>query len=112
MILGLGSEIALLLFQVRVLHGEKKFEVIADKDLKGCYERSELEEAVELALRCTQSNPNLRPKMSEALRVLEGLAGPPEEPQGGPAPEPRAHSDGNSRESSFVIEAMELSGPR
>ncbi|PON32147.1 GPCR kinase [Parasponia andersonii] len=112
----------MILEWVRTLHHEKKLEVIVDRDLKGCFDPSELEKSVELALQCTQSNPNLRPKMSEVLKILEGLVGrsvPAEESQGGThLGEARACSSFSRNysdvheESSFTIEAMELSGPR
>ncbi|KAJ6766929.1 LRR RECEPTOR-LIKE SERINE/THREONINE-PROTEIN KINASE-RELATED [Salix purpurea] len=110
----------MILDWVRTLHEEKRLEVLVDRDLKGCFDESELEKAVDLALQCTQSHPNLRPKMSAVLKVLEGLAGQPaiEEPQGvssiGEARAcncPGLCSDARE-ESSFIIEAMELSGPR
>ncbi|KAK9267835.1 hypothetical protein L1049_010271 [Liquidambar formosana] len=113
----------MILDWVRTLHEEKRLEVLVDRDLRGCFSSAELEKAVELALLCTQSHPNLRPKMSEVLKVLEGIVGQPqaghmEESQGGTAPcEGRPcsfsmnYSDG-IEESSFIIEAMELSGPR
>ncbi|KAF2309576.1 hypothetical protein GH714_003890 [Hevea brasiliensis] len=106
--------------QVRTLHEEKRLEVLVDRDLKGCFEAVELEKAVELAVQCTQSHPNLRPKMSEVLKVLEGLVGQSgtEESQGrsnmyeaGVCSFSR-HSSDFHEESSFIIEAMELSGPR
>ena len=59
--------------QARTLHEEKRLEVLVDRDLRGCFDVPELEKAVELALQCTQSNPNLRPKMSDVFKVLEGL---------------------------------------
>ncbi|GMN43521.1 hypothetical protein TIFTF001_012725 [Ficus carica] len=112
----------MILEWVRTLRSERRLEVIVDRDLKGCFDPEELEKSVELALQCTQSNPNLRPKMSEILKVLEGLVGqsaPAEEPQGGANPgEARACSSFSKNysdvheESSFIIEAMELSGPR
>lgn len=96
--------------------------MLVDRDLKGCYDAMELEKAVELALQCTQSHPQLRPKMSEILKVVEGLVGQSsqmEESPGGAGSvyENRAHSFSTKycdihEESSFVIEAMELSGPR
>lgn len=107
--------------QVKTLYEEKKVEVLVDKDLKGCYSGEELEKTVELALLCTQSHPNLRPKMSEVLKVLEGITGQPahtEESQAGNNCEERNHSfsrnysDDAHGDSSFIIEAMELSGPR
>ncbi|KDP21117.1 hypothetical protein JCGZ_21588 [Jatropha curcas] len=107
----------MILDWVRTLHEEKRLEVLADRDLKGCFDAVELEKAVELAMQCTRSHPNLRPKMSEILKVLEGLAGQSgaEESQGGYEARvcsfSRHHSDVHE-ESSIIIEAMELSGPR
>ncbi|KAJ6728456.1 SOMATIC EMBRYOGENESIS RECEPTOR KINASE 1 [Salix koriyanagi] len=106
--------------QVRTLHGEKRLEVLVDRELKGCFDASELEKAAELALKCTQSHPNLRPKMSEVMKVLEGIVGQSamEESQGAPnISEVRAYSFSRHysdvhEESSIIIEAMELSGPR
>ncbi|KAJ6893689.1 LRR receptor-like serine/threonine-protein kinase [Populus alba x Populus x berolinensis] len=110
----------MILDWVRTLNEEKRLEVLVDRDLKGCFDALELEKAVELALKCTQSHPNLRPKMSEVLKVLEGLVGQSamEESQGAPnIGEVRAcsvsrHDRDVHEDSSFIIEAMELSGPR
>ncbi|XP_010274437.1 PREDICTED: probable LRR receptor-like serine/threonine-protein kinase At5g45780 isoform X7 [Nelumbo nucifera] len=110
----------MILDWVRTLHEEKRLEVLVDKDLNGCFDAVELEKAVEVALQCTQSHPNLRPKMSEALKTLEGVIRPlihTEEaqvdiPSGGRAYSfSRNYSDA-LEESSFIIEAIELSGPR
>ncbi|KAK6917704.1 Serine-threonine/tyrosine-protein kinase, catalytic domain [Dillenia turbinata] len=65
----------MILDWVRTLHEEKRLEVLVDRDLKGCFDAEELEKAVELALLCTQSLPNLRPMMSDILKVLEGIVG-------------------------------------
>ncbi|CAI0475865.1 unnamed protein product [Linum tenue] len=110
------------IMQVKTLHEEKKLEMLIDKDLKGCFDPSELEQAIELALQCTQSHPTLRPKMSEVLKVLEGLVGHSgvEEAQAGgsnmyearPFSFSRQQHSGIHEASSFIIEAMELSGPR
>ncbi|XP_011039407.1 PREDICTED: probable LRR receptor-like serine/threonine-protein kinase At5g45780 isoform X2 [Populus euphratica] len=110
----------MILDWVRTLNEEKRLEVLVDRDLKGCFDALELEKAVELALKCTQSHPSLRPKMSEVLKVLEGLVGQSamEESQGAPnIGEVRAYSFSRHdrdvhEEPSFIIEAMELSGPR
>lgn len=105
----------MILDWVRTLYEEKRLEVLVDRDLDGCFSATELEKAVELALLCTQALPNLRPKMSEVMKVLEGIVG-----QLGPMEEPgdrrscsfsRNCSDAHE-ESSFIIENMELSGPR
>lgn len=106
--------------QVRTLFEEKKLEVLVDRDLRGCFDAFQLEKAVEVALQCTQSHPNLRPKMYEVLKVLEGLveSGQAEDSQSGTnLCEVRACSFSRicsdvQEESSFIIEAMELSGPR
>lgn len=58
--------------QVKKLHQEGKLNLMVDKDLKNNFDRIELEEMVKVALLCTQFNPSHRPKMSEALRMLEG----------------------------------------
>ena len=107
--------------QVRTLHEEKRLEVLVDRDLKGCFDATELETCAELALQCTQSSPILRPKMSDVLRILEGLVEQSiqtEDAQGGTSTSEartcsfsRDYSD-IRQDSSFIIEAIELSGPR
>ncbi|KAL0407439.1 UNVERIFIED_CONTAM: putative LRR receptor-like serine/threonine-protein kinase [Sesamum latifolium] len=111
----------MMLDWVKTLYGEKRLEELVDKNLKGNFNWHELEKAVELALKCTQSNPDLRPKMSEVLKILEGINGHTEhpEPQGGGVDLCQGQtfsftwnfSDARE-ESSVVIEAIELSGPR
>lgn len=93
--------------------------MLIDRDLKGSFDPMELEKMVQLALQCAQSHPNLRPKMSEVLKVLEVLVEPvTEESQGGThfcEARDCSFSGNNSDlqdESSFIIEAIELSGPR
>nr|GMD17038.1 protein NSP-INTERACTING KINASE 3 [Ipomoea batatas] len=106
---------------VKRLHQEGKLNLMVDKDLRTNFDRIELEEMVQVALLCTQFNPSHRPKMCEVLRMLEGdgLAEKWEASQRAETPRHRAH--GNSlpqryydliEESSLVVEAMELSGPR
>ncbi|XP_055806216.1 probable LRR receptor-like serine/threonine-protein kinase At5g45780 isoform X4 [Solanum dulcamara] len=110
-----------ILDRVRNLFEEKKVEMLADRDLRGCFNAEELEKTVEMALQCTQSNPNNRPKMSEVLRILEGVTeqmGHVDESQGGSnVCETRAFSFSRNfsdihEESSFTFEPIELSGPR
>ncbi|KAL6201334.1 hypothetical protein ACLB2K_025048 [Fragaria x ananassa] len=111
----------MILDWVRTLHEEKRLEVLVDRDLKGCFDVTELETCAEFALQCTQSSPNLRPKMSDVLKILEGLVEQSvqfEDPQGGTNPSDirtcsfsRDYSD-IRQDSSFIIEAIELSGPR
>ncbi|KAH6765283.1 Leucine-rich repeat protein kinase family protein [Perilla frutescens var. frutescens] len=110
----------MILDWVRTLHAEKKLGELVDKNLRGCFDSDELEKAVDLALQCTQSHPDLRPKMSQVLKILEGVNGHTEhpEPQGGvDLYQGRTFSfslnfNEACEDSSFVIEAIELSGPR
>uniref|UniRef100_A0A7C9DKG8 non-specific serine/threonine protein kinase n=1 Tax=Opuntia streptacantha TaxID=393608 RepID=A0A7C9DKG8_OPUST len=110
-----------LLDWVKALYEEKKLDLLVDLDLKGAYDGEELQKVVKLILRCTQANPSPRPKMSEALKILEGIVGQPvhgEESQvGASLSEERAYSGFSTKYSewhnySFVVEDMELSGPR
>ncbi|XP_028764716.1 probable LRR receptor-like serine/threonine-protein kinase At5g45780 isoform X2 [Neltuma alba] len=111
----------MILDWVKTLFEEKRLEMLVDRDLRGRFDPIELEQAVKLSLQCTQSHPSLRPKMSEILRILEGLVGqgqPEEESPGGGTlyderncSFSRNYSDGHD-EPSFIIEAIELSGPR
>ncbi|XP_062162896.1 probable LRR receptor-like serine/threonine-protein kinase At5g45780 isoform X3 [Alnus glutinosa] len=112
----------MILDWVRTLYEEKRLEALVDRDLRECFDALQLEKVVEVALQCTKSHPNLRPKMSEVLKVFEGLVeqsgGRTEDLQGGSnlyearaCSFSRIYSDVHE-ESSFIIEAMELSGPR
>ncbi|KAI8528227.1 hypothetical protein RHMOL_Rhmol12G0134200 [Rhododendron molle] len=116
-----ANQKGVMLDWVKKLHQEGKLNLLADKDLKGNFDRLELEEMVQVALLCTQFNPSHRPKMSEILRMLEGdgLAEKWEASQNIETPRylrsyenpPQRYSD-FIEESSLVVEAMELSGPR
>lgn len=91
--------------------------MLVDKNLRGCFNSDELEKAVDLALQCTKSNPELRPKMSQVLRILEQINGHTESQGGVDLCQGRTFSfslnlNEACEESSFVIEAIELSGPR
>lgn len=106
---------------VRKIHQEKKLEILVDKDLKSGYDRIELEEIVQVALLCTQFLPGHRPKMSEVVRMLEGdgLAERWEASQRAESTKCKPHefsaSDRYSDltdDSSLLVQAMELSGPR
>ncbi|CAI0552732.1 unnamed protein product [Linum tenue] len=107
---------------VKKIHQEKKLELLVDKDLKTNYDRIELEEMVQVALLCTQYLPSHRPKMSEVVRMLEGdgLAEKWEASQRAEATRSRGNNDFSSSErysdltddSSLLVQAMELSGPR
>ncbi|XP_071927849.1 protein NSP-INTERACTING KINASE 3-like isoform X2 [Coffea arabica] len=110
----------IMLDWVKKLHQDAKLELMVDKDLKNDYDNVELEEMVQVALLCTVFNPSNRPKMSEVLRMLEGdgLAEKWEASQTIETPRfrtfehiPQRYSD-YIEESSLVVEAMELSGPR
>lgn len=106
---------------MRKIHLEKKLDVLVDKDLKNHYDRIELEEMVQVALLCTQYLPIQRPKMSEVVRMLEGdgLAEKWEVSQRAEANRCRANEFSSSErysdltdDSSLLVQAMELSGPR
>lgn len=106
---------------VKKLHQEKKLEMLVDKDLKNNYDKIELEEIVQVALLCTQYLPSHRPKMSEVVRMLEGdgLAEKWEASQRTEATRCRANEFSSSErysdltdDSSLLVQAMELSGPR
>ncbi|XP_074336622.1 protein NSP-INTERACTING KINASE 1-like [Apium graveolens] len=106
---------------VKKIHQEKKLDILVDKDLKGNYDRIELEEIVQVALLCTQYLPGHRPKMSEVVRMLEGdgLAEKWEATQRAEATRCRANEFSSSErysdltdDSSVLVQAMELSGPR
>ncbi|XP_020109090.1 protein NSP-INTERACTING KINASE 1-like isoform X1 [Ananas comosus] len=107
---------------VRKVHQEKKLDMLVDKDLKHIYDQIELEEMVQVALLCTQYLPGHRPKMSEVIRMLEGdglaekwEASQRAEPHKFKMPEFSSSSERYSDltdDSSLLVQAMELSGPR
>ncbi|XP_059317053.1 protein NSP-INTERACTING KINASE 1-like [Lycium ferocissimum] len=106
---------------VKKIHQEKKLDVLVSKDLKDKYDRIELEEMVQVALICTQYQPSHRPKMSEVVRMLEGdgLAEKWEASQRAESTRCRANEFSSSErysdltdDSSLLVQAMELSGPR
>ncbi|XP_058193473.1 protein NSP-INTERACTING KINASE 1-like [Rhododendron vialii] len=106
---------------VKKIHQEKKLDTLVDKDMKNNYDRIELEEMVQVALICTQFLPSHRPKMSEVVRMLEGdgLADKWEASQRADATRCRANDFSSSErysdltdDSSLLVQAMELSGPR
>ncbi|GMY26267.1 protein NSP-INTERACTING KINASE 3 isoform X1 [Fagus crenata] len=115
-----ANQKGVMLDWVKKLHQEGKLSQMVDKDLKGNFDRVELEEMVQVALLCTQFNPTHRPKMSDVLKMLEGdgLAEKWEASQKVETPRFRTSENPPQRysdfidESSLVIEAMELSGPR
>lgn len=108
--------------QVKKKHQEKRLEMLVDKDLGSSYDAIELEEIVRVALLCTQYVPGHRPKMSEVVRMLEGdgVAEKWEASQRAQVTEERIprqlSSSGRYSDlmdsSSFIAQAMELSGPR
>ncbi|KAF6166329.1 hypothetical protein GIB67_015875 [Kingdonia uniflora] len=107
---------------VKKIHQEKKLDILVDKDLKNNYDRIELQEMVQVALLSTQYLPGLRPKMSEVVRMLEGdgLAERWEASQKAETTKCRSAHEFSSSErysdltddSSLLVQAMELSGPR
>ncbi|KAF5725570.1 putative BRASSINOSTEROID INSENSITIVE 1-associated receptor kinase 1 precursor [Tripterygium wilfordii] len=106
---------------VKKIHQEKKLEILVDKDLKNNHDSIELEEIVQVALLCTQYLPAHRPKMSEVVRMLEGdgLAERWEASQKVETTKCKPHEFSSSDrysdltdDSSLLVQAMELSGPR
>uniref|UniRef100_A0ACD6AJ55 Uncharacterized protein n=1 Tax=Avena sativa TaxID=4498 RepID=A0ACD6AJ55_AVESA len=106
---------------VKKMHQEKKLDVLVDKGLRSSYDRIELEEMVQVALLCTQYLPGHRPKMSEVARMLEGdglaerwKASQRDDSHKFTVPEftfSRCYSD-LTDDSSLLVQAVELSGPR
>ncbi|XP_077220087.1 protein NSP-INTERACTING KINASE 3-like [Tasmannia lanceolata] len=115
-----ANQKGVMLDWVKKLHQEDKLNLMVDKDLKNNFDRVELEEMVKVALLCTQFHPSHRPKMSEVVRMLEGdgLAEKWEASQKIETPRSRSYDNPPQRymdfidESSLVVEAIELSGPR
>ncbi|XP_022734522.1 protein NSP-INTERACTING KINASE 3-like isoform X2 [Durio zibethinus] len=115
-----ANQKGVMLDWVKKLHQEGNLSLLVDKDLKGNYDRTELEEMVQVALLCTQFNPLHRPRMSEVLRMLEGddlaekweALQKVETPRFRPCDNPPQRYSDFIEESSLVVEAMELSGPR
>lgn len=116
-----ANQKGVMLDWVKNIHQEKKLDMLVDKDLKSNYDRIELEEMVRVALLCTQFLPGQRPKMSEVMRMLEGdgLAERWEASQRAEASKCRPHEFSSSErysdltdDSSLLVQAMELSGPR
>ncbi|KAH9315896.1 hypothetical protein KI387_024523, partial [Taxus chinensis] len=62
----------LLLDHVKKLQREKSLDVIVDRNLKQNYDPKEVEAVIQVALLCTQTSPEDRPKMAEVVRMLEG----------------------------------------
>ncbi|XP_047330839.1 probable LRR receptor-like serine/threonine-protein kinase At5g63710 isoform X2 [Impatiens glandulifera] len=65
------EEDVLLLDHIKKLLKEKRVEDLVDKNLKN-YDLKEVETVIQVALVCTQSSPEERPKMMEVLSMLEG----------------------------------------
>ncbi|KAJ8492831.1 hypothetical protein OPV22_014552 [Ensete ventricosum] len=98
----------------------EKLDMIVDKDLKKSYDQGEFDEMVQVALLCTRYLPGDRPKMSEVVRMLEadGLAERGEVSHRVAARKIEVSEFSSERysdltdDSSLLIQAMELSGPR
>jgi somatic embryogenesis receptor kinase 1 len=109
----------MLLDWVKKLQAEKRLDLLVDADLKSQYSSLELEEMVQVALLCTQVLPTERPKMLDVVRMLEGdgLAErweqwrEVESRRSREALLPRRYCE-LVEDSSWDIEAIQLSGPR
>ncbi|KAK3152586.1 hypothetical protein QOZ80_2BG0161010 [Eleusine coracana subsp. coracana] len=114
------SQKGMILDWVRELKEEKKLDKLVDRDLKDSFDVAELECSVDVIIQCTQTNPILRPKMSEVLHALEAnvtIAESSIELNREPLPYAGTYSFSIRHEdphdsSSFIIEPDELSGPR
>ncbi|KAF3778281.1 putative LRR receptor-like serine/threonine-protein kinase [Nymphaea thermarum] len=120
--MGAGSALyqkGMFLDWVKSIHGEKRLDLLVDKDLNGSFDAVELERVTTVAILCTQSHPALRPTMSEVVKMLgDGLSiverleeSQSQIPCQRACSVPTNYGDAGE-ESSFVIEAIELSGPR
>lgn len=114
------SQKGMILDWVRELKEEKKLDKLVDRDLKDLFDIAELECSVDVIIQCTLTNPILRPKMSEVLQALESNVTLAENgidlnrealPYGGSCSFSVRHEDPHDS-SSFIIEPIELSGPR
>ncbi|XP_047081345.1 probable LRR receptor-like serine/threonine-protein kinase At5g45780 [Lolium rigidum] len=114
------SQKGMILDWVRELKEEKKLDKLVDRDLKDSFDIAELECSVDVILQCTLTNPILRPKMSEVLQALESHVTLAENGvdlnretlhYGGSCSFSVRHEDPHDS-SSFIIEPIELSGPR
>ncbi|KAL3498010.1 hypothetical protein ACH5RR_040742 [Cinchona calisaya] len=66
------EEDVLLLDHIKKLLREKRFEDIVDKNLNA-FDAKEVETILQVALLCTQSSPEDRPKMAEVVSMLQGV---------------------------------------
>ncbi|KAL8034651.1 hypothetical protein ABFX02_12G042600 [Erythranthe guttata] len=66
------EEDVLLLDHIKKLLREKRIEDILDGNLKN-YEGKEVETILQVAMLCTQSSPEDRPRMAEVVSMLEGV---------------------------------------
>ncbi|EYU24730.1 hypothetical protein MIMGU_mgv1a0180831mg, partial [Erythranthe guttata] len=57
---------------IKKLLREKRIEDILDGNLKN-YEGKEVETILQVAMLCTQSSPEDRPRMAEVVSMLEGV---------------------------------------
>ncbi|KAG6547177.1 hypothetical protein Mapa_011429 [Marchantia paleacea] len=115
-----SNQDVMLLDWVKKLQHEKRLDLLVDVDLKQKYNKVELEEMVQVALLCTQVSPTDRPKMAEVVRMLEG-DGLAERWETWRRSESRRSSEALQmprkyyelvEDSTFDLEAIQLSGPR
>ncbi|XP_022891226.1 protein NSP-INTERACTING KINASE 2-like isoform X2 [Olea europaea var. sylvestris] len=116
-----ANQKGVMLDWVKKIHQEKKLDMLVDKDLRNDYDRIELEETLQVSMLCTQYLPSYRPKMSEVVHMLEGdgLADKWEASHRADGTRCRANEFSSlerysdlTADSSLLVQAMELSGPR
>ncbi|KAJ6292119.1 hypothetical protein OIU76_024098 [Salix suchowensis] len=66
------EEEVLLLDHIKKLLSENRLDDIVDGNLK-TYDRKEVETIVQVALLCTNSSPEGRPKITEVVKMLQGI---------------------------------------
>ncbi|XP_039145319.1 somatic embryogenesis receptor kinase 1-like isoform X2 [Dioscorea cayenensis subsp. rotundata] len=66
------EDVIFLKDRVEQLLKEKTLDNIVDPKLKNNYVKEEMESLIQIALLCTQGEPEHRPKMSEVVRMIQG----------------------------------------
>ncbi|KAF8043769.1 hypothetical protein BT93_A1938 [Corymbia citriodora subsp. variegata] len=118
-LLGLAENMDQMSFDWINRHLEQRnLEILVDSDLQGEYDHKEIRKLIQLALLCTQLTPGKRPSMAQVLQILEGH-GIEEtwkkyklEFRSLKPPTHNPHTDWILTDSTSLLKADELSGPR
>ncbi|KAJ1276312.1 hypothetical protein BS78_05G204800, partial [Paspalum vaginatum] len=68
----------ILIYKVKLLMEERRLCDIVDRNLGGAYNLEELKKITQIALRCTNMEPDQRPAMSDVVKMLNGELVPAE----------------------------------